>query len=168
MKELESMPKPGLCDNGFGSTWLGNLVAKLGGDPTKIYCRGEWTYMHYTDGELTIDIESAWDEPKEVRQFLEEQFPDISIFYQCEEPGNCIFTTNDPTGDYFPDRYYLWDEIAMDNDYFGSLEALLKAVEEKTGSKHITTFKAAEKAMATYSRKNDGSSYDIQEFEYCE
>lgn len=40
MSELENMKSSGLHENGFGSTWLGNLVVKLSGDWKKIYCRG--------------------------------------------------------------------------------------------------------------------------------
>ena len=42
MDELESMKAPGLHENGFGPSWLGNLIIKLGGDWEKIYCRGYW------------------------------------------------------------------------------------------------------------------------------
>lgn len=164
MQELEKMPDPGLFENGFGSTWLGNLVIKLGGDWNKIYCRGEWNYMEYRDGILIIDIESAWSEPNEVRDFIEEKLPGIKIYFQSEEPGCVIYETNDPTGEYFPDRFYLWDEISLDTGYYQSLEGLLRAVEKITGSKHLNTFSAAEKAMESHSRKHGHSSYEIQEF----
>lgn len=164
MQELEKMPDPGLFENGFGSTWLGNLVIKLGGDWNKIYCRGEWNYLEYRDGILTIDIESAWSDPNEVREFIEEKLPGIKIYFQSEEPGCVIYETNDDTGEYFPDRYYLWDEISLDTGYYPSLDGLLRAVEKMTGSKHLNTFSAAEKAMESYSRKNGHSSYEIQEF----
>lgn len=164
MRELEKMPDPGLVENGFGSTWLGNLVIKLGGDWNKIYCRGEWNYLEYRDGILIIDIESAWSEPNEVRDFIEEKLPGIKIYFQSEEPGCVIYETNDPTGEYFPDRFYLWDEISLDTEYYQSLEGLLRAVEKMTGSKHLNTFSAAEKAMESHSRKHGHSSYEIQEF----
>lgn len=164
MQELEKMPDPGLFENGFGSTWLGNLVIKLGGDWNKIYCRGEWNYMSFQDGILTIDIESAWSDPNEVREFIEEKLPGIKIYFQSEEPGCVIYETNDPTGEYFPDRFYLWDEISLDTGYYQTLDSLLKAVEKITGSKHLTTFNAAEKAMESHSRKHNHSSYEIQEF----
>ena len=34
-----------LVENGFGKSWLGNLVTLLGGDWNTIYCRGEWEYI---------------------------------------------------------------------------------------------------------------------------
>ena len=41
MKSLENSEKS-LIENGFGNTWLGNLVTILGGDYHKISCRGEF------------------------------------------------------------------------------------------------------------------------------
>lgn len=49
MDELECMKAPGLHENGFGPTWLGNLVIKLGGDWEKVYCRGSWDNLQLTD-----------------------------------------------------------------------------------------------------------------------
>ena len=42
MVELGNMSRPGLVENGFGSSWLGNLVAKVGGVLDSSFCRGEW------------------------------------------------------------------------------------------------------------------------------
>ena len=67
MAELESMKAPGLYENGFGSTWLGNLVISLGGDWHIIYCRGTWdNLLLHDDGTISCSIESAWDEPNEL------------------------------------------------------------------------------------------------------
>lgn len=164
MTELEAMPDPGLVENGFGSCWLGNLVAKLSGDCEKIYCSGEWNYLSYKDGELLIDIECAWGELNEVRAFPEEKLLGIKVYYQCEEPGSTIYTTNNPTGEFFSDRYYLWDELSLDGIYYQTLDELLRAIEKMTGSRNLRTFKATEKATVSYSKKNGHSSYDIQEF----
>ena len=169
MDELECMKDPGLHDNGFGSTWLGNLVIKLGGDWEKVFCRGYWdNLVLHDDGSISFSVESAWGELNEVREFIEEKLPGIKIYFQSEEPGCVIYETNDPTGEYFPDRFYLWDETSLDTGYYQTLDSLLKAVEKITGSKHLTTFNAAEKAMESHSRKHNHSSYEIQEFKVVE
>lgn len=60
MLELEEMKSPGLHENGFGSTWLGNLVIKLGGDWEKVYCRGYWdNLLLHEDGTVSFSVESA-------------------------------------------------------------------------------------------------------------
>lgn len=164
MAELESMKSPGLHENGFGSTWLGNLVIKLGGDWNKIYCRGSWdNLLLHDDGTVSFSVESAWDEPDEVRYFIEAKFPDIRLYYQCEESGMGIYTTNDDSGQFFPDRYYLWIENGT-TDYYSSLDEVIKAVESETGSKNLNTLDSCMKALASYSRKNHDLCYTLEEF----
>ena len=52
MSELEDMKAPGLYENGFGSTWLGNLVIMLGGDWKQVYCRGSWDNLLLQEDEI--------------------------------------------------------------------------------------------------------------------
>ena len=75
----------------------------------------------------------------------------------------CIYKTNDDTGEYFPERYYLWVE---DNEtqYHESLEELIKDVENITGSKNLKTLDSCKKALESYSRKNNDLCYTLEEF----
>lgn len=147
MDELESMKAPGLHENGFGPSWLGNLIIKLGGDWEKIYCRGYWdNLLLHSDGTVTFSVESAWDEPNEVREFIEKTFPDIKLYYQCEESGMCIFKTNDDTGQYFPEKFYLWVEDG-ETEYYANIEALANEVENITRSKNLKTLDSCKKAL---------------------
>lgn len=163
MLELEDMKSPGLHDNDFGAMWLGNLVIKLGGDWEKIYCRGYWNYLELKDDHLIIDVEAVWSEPDQFRHFIESKFPGIKLYYQCIEEGQGIFTTNDSSGVYFPDRYYFWVEDE-DTEYYESLESLTNAVENITGSKHLTTLSSCKKALESFSRKHHHCCYTLEEF----
>lgn len=164
MDELECMKDPGLHENGFGPSWLGNLVIKLGGDWEKTYCRGYWdNLLLHDDGTVSFSVESAWDEPNEVREFIEKNFPDIKLYYQCEESGMCIFKTNDDTGRHFPEKYYLWVEDG-ENEYYTTIEALENAVENITRSKNLKTLDSCKKALESYSRKNHDLCYTLEEF----
>ena len=164
MDELECMKAPGLHENGFGQTWLGNLVIKLGGEWEKIYCRGSWdNLLLHDDGAVSFTVESAWDELNEVRHFIEEQFPDVKLYYQCEESGMCIYKTNDDTGEYFPEKYYLWVEDG-ESLYHDNLEELIADVEGITGSKNLKTLDSCKKALETYSRKHNDFCYTLEEF----
>lgn len=167
MSELEEMKSPGLHENGFGSTWLGNLVIKLGGDWEKIYCRGSWDNLIYEDGVISFSVESAWGELNEVRHLIEEKFPDIKLYYQCEEPGMGIYITNDDTGQFFPEEYYLWVENG-ENDYYDNLDDLLKDVEKITGSKNLRTLDSCRKALESFSRKNSDLCYTLGAFKVQE
>ena len=96
-----------LLPNGFGKLWLGNLVSILGGDWEKIYCRGQILDYTFKDELLRLNVESAWGEMDETRHFLQTVFPSLKIYYQTEEPGMCIYQTNDPDGTYFPEKWIL-------------------------------------------------------------
>lgn len=165
MSELEGMKAPGLHKNGFGSSWLGNLVIKLGGDWEKVYCRGYWdNLLLLDDGSVSFSVESAWDEPNEVREFIEKKFPKVKLYFQCEESGMCIYHTNDDTGQYFPEKYYLWVEDG-ETEYYTTLEALAKEVENITGSKNLKTLDSCKKALETYSRSHSDLCYTLEEFD---
>lgn len=165
MSELEEMKDPGLHENGFGSTWLGNLIIKLGGNWKQVYCRGSWdNLLLHEDGTVSFSVESAWGELYDVRKFIEEYFPDVRLFFQCEESGMGIYQTNDDTGQYFPEKYYLWVENVI-TEYYNTLEALAKEVDIITGSKNLKTFDSCKKALETYSRSHSDLCYTLEEFE---
>lgn len=165
MSELEDMKAPGLHENGFGSTWLGNLVIKLGGNWKQVYCRGSWdNLLLHEDGNVSFSVESAWGELYDVRKFIEDKFPGVTLFYQCEESGMGIYQTNDDTGQYFPEKYYLWVENE-ETEYYSTLEALAKEVENITGSKNLKTLDSCKKALESYSRSHSDLCYTLEEFE---
>lgn len=164
MEELKSMKAPGLHENGFSQTWLGNLVIKLGGEWDKIYCRGSWeNLLLHDDGTVSFSAESAWDEPNEVRVFIEKKFSNIHLYYQTEECGEGIYKTNDSTGKYFPEKYYLWVECE-ETEYYDSLDKLIKEVQSITGSKNLKTFESCVEALESYSQQNDDLGYSLEEF----
>lgn len=147
MRELEKMDSPGLHENGFGSAWLGNLVVRLGGNYNKIYCRGSWFDLQLlSDDLLHFSVEAAWGEPFEVRQLLEETFPGIKIYYECSEPGMAVYETNDAEKKYFKDRYCLWTDRDGE-EYYETLESLIKAVKKITGKTKLKTFQDCLKAL---------------------
>lgn len=121
--------------NGFGKLWLGNLVSILGGDWEKIYCRGQILNYSLESGILKLIVESAWGEMDETRHFLQSTFPTLEIYFQTEEPGMCIFQTNDATGAYFPERWLLdWNdekENLFIYEYFKDLPAVKQYLKEQ-------------------------------------
>lgn len=149
MTGLENMEAPGLHENGFGSSWLGNLVIKLGEDWKKIYCRGDWYDLWNDDEHLTFVTETAWDEMREVRHLLESKFPKLEFLYLCEEPGMGVFITNDKEHKYFPERYNLWVENHV-SEYLNSIEELCSSVGVITCKKNLKTFKECNEALEKF------------------
>ena len=134
IQDLEAREESYLS-NGFGKLWLGNLVSILGGDWEKIYCRGHILDYSLQEEILRMNVESAWGEMDETRHFLQSTFPSLEIYFQTEEPGMCIFQTNDATGAYFPERWLLdWNdekENLFIYEYFKDLRAVKQYLKEQ-------------------------------------
>lgn len=96
MKSLENSEKS-LIENGFGNTWLGNLVTILGGDYHKISCRGEFGNLSINHNYTVVrfDTMTAWGEFDDLRKFIQFKYPSVFIYYRSEEPGMGYYGTND-------------------------------------------------------------------------
>ena len=146
IQQLQNMEEP-LEPNGFGNLWLGCLVTILGGDWNKIYCRGHIIdYSLDDDSIMSIDTESAWSEMQEVRQFIQQNYPSLEIFYYEEEPGWGIYQTNDHDKRFFSFRYILDDLEGDGPEYYDDTDSLLKAASEIYG-KELKTMAGLEEIV---------------------
>ena len=149
--------KTSIVRNGFGKWWLGNLVTKLGGKWEDYRCRGE--IIDYSlDGDILIISQStAWSEQEGVRRIIQEKFPSIKVYYREEEPGCVVYCTNDETGDFFPERYFLdnYDEPL----YFETIEEAAESVSEIVGYTVEATVNAIQEALEKHIDK-EGNSKD--------
>ena len=132
IQQLQNMEEP-LEPNGFGNLWLGCLLTILGGDWEKVYCRGKIIDFSLDDGVLSINTETAWSEMQEVRQFIQQNYPSLEIFYYEEEPGWGIYQTNDHDKRFFSFRYILDDLEGDGPEYYDDTDSLLKAASEIFG-----------------------------------
>lgn len=124
MVALQNMQEP-YVPNGFGPTWLGCLINKLGGDWNKIYCRGSWSELEiYPDGTLRFNTETAWYRMDEVEAFLKSKYKSLRIYFYTEEEGMEIFETNDVEGKYFSDTVVV-DSEQEGTEYFTEDEAVV-------------------------------------------
>lgn len=158
--------KTTIVKNGFGKWWLGNLVTKLGGDWEKYCCRGEITDYSFEGNVVTIYQSTAWCEQEGVRHCIEDKFPSIKVYYREEEPGCGVFYTNDDTGEYFPERYFL--DCYEDPQYWRTIEEAAIWVSEKVGHTIEANFKAIEDALEQYVEVQDNPDdefYSFHEFQ---
>ena len=102
MTRLAQMKEP-LKPNGFGTTWLGNLVEDLGVDFNKVQCRGSWDGLELDGGVLRFWTETAWYRCTELEDLIKEKYPSLSIAFRVEESGMAIYEKNDET--FFPEEY---------------------------------------------------------------
>ena len=134
IQQLQNMEEP-LEPNGFGNLWLGCLLTILGGDWEKVYCRGKIIDFSLDDGVLSINTETAWSEMQEVRQFIQQNYPSLEIFYYEEEPGWGIYQTNDHDKRFFSFRYILDDLEGDGPEYYDDVDLLLEAASKIFGKK---------------------------------
>ena len=143
MLKLQNMTEP-LKPNGFGTTWLGNLVEDLGVNYDKVYCRGSWDDLRLEDGVLHFTTETAWNRCSEVENLIKEKYPEMEIHFFCEECGMGIYVKN--STEFFPEDYivdidndeieYLSEDETLSHlsDFFGidfnTIDDLLLAVNE--------------------------------------
>lgn len=167
MERLENRQKS-LINNGFGNTWLGNLVNNLGGDWENVYCRGEWMCREWNKEKntLTFTTETAWQEMKEWRRFIESCYKTIKILYVTEEPGMGIYKTNDLDEIFFKAKFVL--DYGEDVEYFETLDQAIVFIEELTGiTIEEKTVNGIQGKLDEYAEENDEEDlfYSFHEFE---
>lgn len=167
MKSLEERTES-FVENGFGKTWLGNLVTLLGEDWEKIYCRGWWESLgkDCDDGALRFDVESAWCELSELRQFLQEKYPSLDFYFRSEEPGMVIYETNDADGEYFPEQIKV-EHWSNETEYFETWEEVYKFISKITGAP-IDSDKEMYDIIEVYNQGHPDEEIHIHEFQIAE
>lgn len=170
IEKLSQMKEP-YQPNGFGKLWLGCLVSILGGDWEKIYCRGQILDYGYENGILTFNTETAWGEMSETRHFVMSKFPSLEIYFQTEEPGMCIFQTNDAKREYFPEKWLLdWNDESRSLwiwEYFTDLPAVIEFLKNNSVlTKDVYPSKGAITAALDeiQEERPDDISYMLEEF----
>lgn len=138
-----------------GNIFLDELITGLGYDYEKYPypCRGRITYYEYDEGMLTIYQETAWCEQEGVRRAIEEKFPSIKVYYLDEECGNDNYQTNDKSGDFFPERYFLEGEDVC--EYFEDLQSLKDYLKDNYGIETEIGLKDVYKKIDKYSEENE-------------
>ena len=151
--------KTTIVRNGFGKWWLGNLVTKLGGKWEDYCCRGEITGYSFDGDVLEITQYTAWCEQEGVRRIIQEKFPSIKVYYREEEPGCEVYYTNDTTGDYFPENYFLdsYDE----QRYFETIEDAAESVSEIVGCTVEATIDAIQETLEKYVEQKERSGEEV-------
>ena len=156
-----------LVENGFGKTWLGNLVTLLGGDWNTIYCRGDWSDLTKDDdnGALRFDTETAWCDADETIAFLQEKYPNLEFYFIAEEPGMGYYATNDTAGEYFPQRYTVLPYDSGEEYQYeeGEEQAFFDEITNLTGCK-VNSFEEVEKAVHEYNEQHEDEEIYVKIF----
>ena len=139
--------KEPLKPNGFGTTWLGNLVEDLGVDFNTVQCRGSWDDLYMDEEILCFTTETAWYRCTEVEDLIKEKYPSIDIAFRCEEPGMSIYEKNNNV--FFPEDYIV--DIEDDDTYYLMESEALQVLSDFFG----IDFKDIDEAMVLVQENND-------------
>lgn len=146
MTRLAEMKEP-LKPNGFGTTWLGNLVEDLGVDFNSVQCRGAWDGPFMHGDTISFTTETAWYRCTEVEDLIRKRYPSIQIHFLCEEPGMGIYEKN--STEHFPEEYIV--DLEDDDVYYLTEEKALELLSDFFG----IDFKDMDEAMILVSENND-------------
>lgn len=94
-----------------------------------------------------------------VRQVIEEKFPSIKVYWREEKPGCGVFYTNDASGSYFPERFFL--DSYEDCEYFETIEEAAKYVSEIVGHKVEAGVNAVSQALDDYIEEHEEDNLDL-------
>lgn len=125
LEEIKHAIKNPDIEEGSSKDWEGNVLRALNiewerqkPDGTGKRMRGFiqqswWDNKKHT--VLRLDAEEAWS-VTDFSEVLEDNFPDIKVYWYCEEPSDAYYVTNDVEGKYFKDKYYV--DACIKNNYY--------------------------------------------------
>lgn len=162
---LDEWTSKNYMDNGFGTTWLGNIVLGSGigtvdtDNETDVECRGWLEYMQLYDNTLTLQTETAWSPKLKMWKLLCEKYlPNSKIIYNAEEIGMELFCTNDSG---LAGKYRLvvngWSEYDL------TKEEVIKALQKELETEE-TDFEKLLKLAEEETKDNDDYYY-VHEWE---
>ena len=141
-ESLEKWTSKNYKENGFGKSWLGNVVLGSGigtvdtDEKTDIHCRGSITYMDIEDKDVLLTTETAWVPMLSIFYGILSKYDiDADIIYTAEEPGCLIYATNDP---------------------------------DLIGKFHVYVYEEEDEALKKYIDAHDGNSFDADKEEITE
>jgi predicted RNase H-like HicB family nuclease len=94
-----------------------------------------------------------------VRRIIQEKFPSIKVYYREEEPGCGVYYTNDTTGDYFPETYFL--DSYNEQLYFETIEEAAECVSGIVGCTVEATIDAIQEALEKYVEQKESSGEEV-------
>ena len=166
MLRLQNRKEP-LIENGFyyPKRWLGNLVARLGGDYKKVCCRGMWADLSLNNKRLYFFTESAWQAPFDVLHLIKKVYPGLEIYFSADGDGWDFYLTNDVEGRFFTSRFEL--DMPQESDYYDTIEEVAELVGNYIGHHIEPTKEAVYAAIEEWEEDNDdiNAYINLKEFE---
>jgi len=171
LERLEGKNEPGTFRH-FGSLWLGNIIKELGGDPGKVYCRGQVTSFAYDREKelLLVEVESAWREQSEAREFIQSRLPGIQVYWISEEPGEFIYEKHDRLENPFWPENFIFEfcggGIREERMFFETLDQAAEYISNFIGKELKPSKDEIDKALEEYALSREDA--DDTSWAFCE
>lgn len=101
---------------------------------------------------------------KPCRTIIEEKFPSVKVYFIEEESGCGVFSTNDTSGLFFPEKY--WVETDCESNYFETMEEVANCISEIVNREISPTMKDLEEAVSQYMDDNEDCYIAIHEISF--
>lgn len=164
-------------ENGFGNSWLGNIVGNSGiaewdekgngfynADGEFISCRGLITSCD-CHGEINIWQDDAWSPNLKLWGLvLEKYLPDAKLIYTGEEPGCGLYVTNNPDieGLYCIDIFDPPENFEYESMYEAEEDDVVEVCQKILGTDETDLEKLLERV------KNDIDYLVINQWRHCD
>lgn len=143
--DIEKWTQENAKPNGFGRYWLGNVVLNSGVKTDGSY-RGMVEYLDdVKEKSFVLEMSSAWSPALKMWCDIIKQLKyDVELIYYAEEPGEILYSTNDPA---LFDNYYF--DVYDNNDSYDSRAkfGLTKKEVLETLEPYIKKFEIEEKEI---------------------
>lgn len=148
------------------SEWVGNVILDLGINKKDTYLRSFIQTFSLKDGVLSIECEEAWG-TSDFRYLIEDHYDNMKVYYLTEEPGCCVYETNDHEGKYFPYTHIVEHCIDgnCEGEYFNSEEDALKYAAKLLKRDEVTYDEVD--AWNLY-HEDEGHYININEFQFVD
>ncbi len=93
------------------------------------------------------------------REDHEKKFPSIKVYYREEECGCEVYHTNDTTGQYFSERYFL--DSYDDPMYYETIEEAAESISKRIDRKIEPTFDAITDALDDYVEEHEDDDEEV-------
>lgn len=121
-----------IIQNGYSNLFLGCVLYAMGAEDWNSYhYRGEIISYEIINGNLQLEIVSAWSFPTDAINYITEKY-DACYYYIAEEFGCGIFETNDREREYFKD-IACWMSDDEDTVWYEDEQTLFQDIEQETG-----------------------------------
>ena len=141
-----------------------SVVAEFFNLDGEIDLRGNiYNYTLLENSVLWLSMSTAWHENSAFWDKVIAPYKNISYYYRAEECGCDYFYNSDPTGEYFPELYYI-DQCDHDCGYATDDDELFDDIAKRLDVEKIESFEQLDELLEAYNEENEDTAIYYHKF----